>query len=405
MDERSFGIGFIGAGFISREAHAHSVDYIPGVHVAGIQNRTVETAAELAASCRAAGRGDPTVYGEDELAALVEDPAVDAVWVTTPNHVRVDTVDAVVDAVEDGATLRGIAVEKPIARTLRESRHVIDRIESVDLPHAYLENWAHEPDIENLRSLLWERGREAGRPYIARSQAEHGGPHSGWFWDGTKQGGGALTDMLCHALAGNEFLLADPERDRRLEPTSVSADTETLKWATAPYVDELRDTYGVDYETDPSEDYARATVRYEDADGDPVISEATGSWCYVGSGVSRRIELLGPEYSGQVRSDDDASSVFLSDALADGEGWAEKQNATSGRMPIAAATVVTGGYVGENRDAVQAFRAGENGRLDLADGERTLRLCMAAYMAAEETESVDPSTSQLERYVPPPARE
>ena len=405
MDESSFGIGIVGAGFISRESHVPSVDYIPGAHVAGIQNRTRASADDLAASCREAGRGDPSVYGEGEVAALVDDPAVDGVWVTTPNHVRVETVDAIVDAVEDGATLDGIAIEKPLARNLEEARHIIDRVESVDLPSAYLENWAHEPDIEELRSLLWERGRDAGRPYIARSQAEHGGPHSGWFWDGTKQGGGALTDMLCHALAGNEYLLHDPESDRRLEPVSVSADTETLKWAREPYVDDLRETYGVDYDTDPSEDYARVTVRYEDADGNPVVSEATGSWCYVGSGVSRRIELLGPEYSGQVQSDDDSSSVFLSDALTDGEGWAEKQNATSGRMPLAAATVVTGGFVGENRDAVRSFRAGENGRMDLADGERILRLCMAAYRAAEDGEDVNPSTADLESYVPPPARD
>jgi predicted dehydrogenase len=405
MHGSSFGIGIVGAGFISRELHVPSVDYLPDCHVAGIQNRTRKTAAEVAESCRTNGWGDPTVYGEGKLADLVADPAVDAVWVTTPNFVRVDVVDTVVDAVEDGAQLRGIAIEKPIARNLREARRVVERVESVELPHAYLENWVHEPDIEKLRALLWERGRGAGRPYLARSQAEHGGPHSGWFWDGRKQGGGALTDMLCHALGGNDFLLSDPASEDTLEAVSVSADTETLKWSRKPYVDELRESYGVDYKTDPSEDYARVTVRYEDADGATVVSEATGSWCYVGSGVSRRVELLGPEYSGQVQSDDESSSVFLSDRLADGEGWAEKQNATSGRMPIAAATVVTGGFVAENRDAVSSFRAGENGRMDLVDGERILRLCMAAYKAAEEERSVDPASESLATYTPPPARD
>jgi predicted dehydrogenase len=345
------------------------------------------------------------VYGSDELTDLVRDPAVDGVWVTTPNFVRVDAVDTVVDAVEDGAALRGIAIEKPIARTLAEARHIRDRIESVGLAHAYLENWVHEPDIEQLRRLLWERGRDAGRPYLARSQAEHGGPHSGWFWDGEKQGGGALTDMLCHSLAGNDYLLRDPETDRPLDAVDVSADTATLKWAREEYAAELKEEFGVDYRSDASEDYARVTVRYEDGAGNPVVSEATGSWCYVGSGVSRRIELLGPEYSGQVRTDDDSSSVFLSDDVAGGGGWAEKQNATSGRMPIDAATVVTGGFVAENRDAVSSFRRGENGRLDLSDGERVLRLCMAAYRAAEERASVDPASASLETYTPPPARE
>jgi hypothetical protein len=121
--------------------------------------------------------------------------------------------------------------------------------------------------------------------------------------------------------------------------------------------------------------------------------------------VSRRIELLGPEYSGQVQSDDESSSVFFSDDVAGGGGWAEKQTATSGRMPIAAATVVTGGFVAENRDAVAAFRASEHATLDLSDGERILRLCMAAYKAAEDNGSVDPTNPSLETYTPPPARE
>ena len=403
MPADDFGIGLVGAGFISCEAHAPSVEYIPGAHIAGIQNRTRENAADLAAECHDGRRSEPSVYGEGEIATLAADPEVDGVWITTPNFTRVEAVEVVVEAVEDGADLQGIAIEKPIARTVEEGRRLVDLVERVDLPHAYLENWPHEPDIHDMKQLLWEQGREAGRPYIARSQAEHGGPHSGWFWDGQKQGGGALTDMLCHAIANNEVLLSDPEGSP-LEAVSVSADTETLKWDQQDYADELADTYDIDFQTNPVDDYARATIRYEDGDGRPVVSEATGSWCYVGSGVRRTIELLGPEYSGQVLSDDTSSSVFFSDALASGEDWAEKQNATSGRMPIAAAEVVKGGYVEENRDAVTSFQAGENGSLDLDDGLRMLRLCMAAYKASETGEEVDPRTADLETYVPEPAR-
>ncbi|RQG99195.1 Gfo/Idh/MocA family protein [Natrarchaeobius oligotrophus] len=405
MATESFGIGFVSCGFITRELHVPSVEYLPDVHVAGIQNRTRDTAADLATECREAGLGDPTVYGEGEVAALAADPDVDGLWVTSPNFTRVDVVDGAIDAIDDGASLRGIAMEKPVARNLREAAHVIDRIEEAGLSHAYLENWPHEPDIRKMRELLWERGRPAGRPYLARSQAEHGGPHSAWFWDGELQGGGALTDMLCHALAGNHVLLSDPERpDGDLEAVAVSADTETLKWSRKRYAQQLREEHGVDYESDPTDDYARATVRYEDENGEPVISEASGSWCYVGAGVRRTIELLGPEYSGQVVADEESSSVFFSDSAGNGEGWAEKQTATSGRMPIDAASAVTGGFVAENRDAVDAFRDGENGMLDLEDGRRILRLCMAAYRAAETGQEVDLRTVDLSTYTPPPAR-
>lgn len=418
MSTDGFGIGVVGCGFITRERHLPSVEYLPGVHVAGLQNRTRSTAETVAQTCREENRGDPTVA--DSVAGLVANPAVDGLWVTSPNFTRVDVIDEAVDALEDGATLQGIAMEKPIARNLTEATRILDRVEAAGVPHAYLENWPHEPDISGMQELLWSRGREAGRPYLARAQAEHAGPHSAWFWDGEKQGGGALTDMLCHALAGNEVLLSDPadeaaenaadasdpnlDSDAGLTPVSVTADTETLKWGREEYAEALREEHGVDYETNPADDYARATVRYEDDDGTPLVSEATGSWCYVGSGVRRTIELLGPEYSGQVLSDETSSSVFLSDAVGDGEGWAEKQNATSGRTPIAAADVVKSGFVAENRDAVDAFRAGQNGALDLTDGYRVLRTCMAAYKSAEEGREVILADADLEGYTPPPAR-
>lgn len=402
----SFGIGFVSAGFITADAHVPSVEYLPDVHVAAILNPTQSRAEDLAETCREQGLGDPAIYGEQEVAAMVADPNVDGLWVTSPNFTRVAVVDQAVDAIEDGADLAGIAMEKPVARNLAETDHILERIESVDLPHAYLENWPYEPDIEKMRRLLWERGRDAGRPYIARSRAEHGGPHAGWFWDGRKQGGGALTDMLCHALAGNEFLLDDPETDRRsVRPVAVTADVETVKWSRPSYAAELRSEYGVDYEQSPADDYARATIRYEDEAGRPAMSEATGSWCYVGPGVSRTVELLGPEYSGQVVSDETSSSVFFSDAVAGEEGWAEKQQATSGRMPVSAAVTVTSGYVAENRDAVDAFRRGEYGSLDLEDGRNVLELCMAAYKAAETGREVRLADASLAEYVPPPARE
>jgi len=402
-----FGIGFVGAGFIARESHAPSVEYIPDVRVAGIANPTQSRAEEFATTCRDEGWGDPAVYDASEVGALVADPDVDGLWVTSPNHTRVDVVEAAVEAVEDGADLQGVAVEKPVARTVEEARRIRDALDGADLPHAYLENWPHEPEIAETRALLWERGRDAGRPYLARSKAEHGGPHAGWFWDGQKQGGGALTDMLCHALAGNEFLLSDPELGEEgggIEAVSVDADTATLKWDEEAYAAQLREEFGVDFAENPVDDYARATVRYETSEGRTVVSEATGSWCFVGAGVSRDVELLGPEYSGQVVTDESASSVFFSDAVGDGEGWAEKQTATSGRMPVAGASVVDGGYVAENRDAVESFRAGENGRFDVDDGLDIVLLCMAAYRAAETGETVDLHSADLEGYVPPPAR-
>ncbi|GAA0464892.1 Gfo/Idh/MocA family oxidoreductase (plasmid) [Halococcus dombrowskii] len=405
MSDREFGVGFVGAGFIASTMHLPSFEYVPDANITGILNPTRSKAEAFAAECRATGAGDPAVYDEGQLVDLVHDQNVDGIWVTSPNYTRLETIETVVEAVKDGARLDGIALEKPVARTLAESEEVATLVREVEIPTAYLENYVHDPEIAGMKERLWERGRPAGRPYIARSQAEHAGPHAAWFWDGRRQGGGALTDMLCHALAGNEFILTDPEADGTdLTPVSISADVETLKWDQPEYAEQLREEYNIDYETAPTDDYARVTVTYETDEGRRVVSEATGSWCFVGSGVRRRIELLGPEYSGQVVTDETASSVFFSDELDEGEGWAEKQTATSGRMPVAG-ELVDGAMLAENHDAVEAFRRGENGFLDIEDGLAVMELCMAGYRAAETGAAVDPRVVDLSGYVPPSARE
>jgi hypothetical protein len=62
------------------------------------------------------------------------------------------------------------------------------------------------------------------------------------------------------------------------------------------------------------------------------------------------------------------------------------------------------GYSDENRDAAQAFLAGQDGFLNWRYGLEITRLVMAAYMAAERHQTIDltdPAVhSDLETYVP-----
>ena len=64
-----------------------------------------------------------------------------------------------------------------------------------------------------------------------RAAEEHGGPHSPWFWDAERQGGGVLLDMMCHSVEAARFLLSRPG-DRRdvLRPVAVQANIDILKW-------------------------------------------------------------------------------------------------------------------------------------------------------------------------------
>lgn len=397
----SLGIGFVGAGFITRTFHAESLRGIRNAHAAGVMNPTAEKAERVAAEVRVNDCGDPGVY--DDLRELVRDPDVEALWVTSPNHVRVETVEAVVEEVEQGgAELTGIAIEKPLARTVDEAQRVVGLIEGADLAGAYLENQVHMPAVERMRELLWDGG---DRPYLARSAEEHAGPHSGWFWDPTKQGGGVLSDMMCHSHEVNRHLLSAPDSEGESPtPIAVSADVSTLKWGQEGYAAELAEKYSLDYDERPGEDYARASVFYETPEGELVVGEATNSWCFVGEGLRITIELLGPEYSGNIDTLESGTDVFFSDQ-AGSEGYTvEKQAASRGGLSVVPDEVTTYGYLAQNRRVVDSFLAGEDAREDLRDGLAVVELCMGSYKAAEEGQRIKLANTDLEGYVPEPAR-
>jgi predicted dehydrogenase len=397
------GIGFVGAGFITQTFHSDSLRKIRHADAAGIMNPTVSKAEDLADELRTAGCGDPNAYGD--VRELVRDPGVDALWITSPNYTRVETMEMVAEELEQGdADLTGIAIEKPLGRNVKEAQRVVELLERTGVAHAYLENQVYMPSVTRLKELLWSKGGPAGRPYLARAAEEHSGPHAAWFWDGKRQGGGVLNDMMCHSHKVNKFLLESTEGGG-LTPIAVAADISTLKWGRDAYAEELAEEYGVDYEGVPAEDYARGSVFYETEDGELVVGEATNSWNFVGSGLRITVELLGPEYSGSINTLDTGTEVFFSKNIEGvGEYYVEKQEAEQGSIPVVPDETAAYGYLDQNKHVVESFRAGENAREDAYDGLEVVNLCMASYKAAEEGRRIEFAEADLEEYVPEPAR-
>lgn len=394
MTQRTvLGVGIIGAGFIGG-FHARSFVGVRDADIVGVASRSLASAEALAAEVRQIGVGeDPRAY--DDVRALVRDERVDAVWVLTPNDTRLDVVRAVCEEVAAGASLRAIAVEKPLGRTVAEAREVLRLIEEAGLLHGYLENQVYSPAITRAHGLLWDRGaRFAGSPYLARCSEEHSGPHQGWFWDGVRQGGGVLNDMMCHSVQAGRFLLTPPgvSASEWLRPVSVSASIQSLKWTRPAYAERLMELYpgAPDYRERPSEDYARAAWEFVNGDSETVIVEGTTSWSFVGAGLRLSFELLGPEYSMQSDTLSTESRVFLSRDIrqAAGEDMLEKQNAEQGLMPIVSDEAVTYGYTGENRHLAAAFLRGEQPTVSLRDGLEVVELLMAAYRSAETGQTV-----------------
>ncbi|GAB3601014.1 Gfo/Idh/MocA family protein [Microbacterium tumbae] len=409
MSQDTLGVGIVGAGFIAR-FHVRSWQSIRHSDIVGVSSRTLASAEKLARYAEEIGvGGDVAAYGD--VAALVQDPRVDVIWVLTPNETRVEVIEAICAEVVAGrGSLRGIAVEKPLGRNLAEARAVAAAVKRAGLLHGYLENQVYAPRLTRTRDLVWARGAAAsGSPYLARCIEEHSGPHSAWFWDSELQGGGVLNDLMCHSLEAGCFLLTPPgvDSDEWLTPVSVSATIASLRWGRDRYAAKLEERHpGVqDYRDTPSEDYASATFTFVNGDGEPVIVEATTSWGYVGAGMRLSFELLGPEYSMSANSLTGDGQVFLSRDLDQdaGEDMLEKQMAEQGLMPVIADEPASYGYVAENTQLVRMFRAGEQPLESLDSGVSVTEMLMAAYYAAE-TQTVVRFPVDLEDYVPAVAR-
>lgn len=403
----SLGVGFIGSGFNAR-FHIQSFTGVRDADVRGVWSPNPDRALDAARLAQELEVGDARAYGS--IAEMVADPAIDAVWLCGPNHVRIANIEEIVAAIKAGATLKGLACEKPLARNVAEAKRVAELAASVGLSTGYLENQLFAPEITRGKELLWARGAAlTGRPYLARAAEEHSGPHAPWFWQGTLQGGGVLNDMMCHSVEVVRDLLTRPGDPRSsIRPVRISAHVASLKWSRPAYAKRLSDTMGkdIDYTNAPAEDFARATIEYESSEGDTLIGEVTTSWSFVGAGLRLSAELLGPEYSMTWNTLDSGLKLFFSREVIGkaGEDLVEKQNAETGSMPVIAEEAAAYGYEAENRHFVRAFLRGEKARLTFDDGVEVMQILMAAYMSAAQGRTLDFPPDGLDSFIPDVAR-
>ncbi|HVX38258.1 MAG TPA: Gfo/Idh/MocA family oxidoreductase [Gemmatimonadaceae bacterium] len=405
---RRLGVGFIGSGFNAR-FHMQAFRAVRDADVLGVWSPNAKNAASAAKLANEYDIGAARAY--KSIGDMVADPAIDAIWLTGPNHARIENVEEIVDAIERGrGTLTGIACEKPLARNVAEAKQVAALVKRVGLAHGYLENQVFAPQVETGRALLWARGAATtGRPYLARAAEEHSGPHMPWFWRGELQGGGVLNDMMCHSALVVRHLLTKPGAPlATVKPVRITAHIASLKWSRPNYSKQLSKSMGrdVNYAKAPSEDFASTTIEFEADDGHTVIGEASTSWSFVGAGLRLSAELLGPEYSMSWNTLDSGLKLFFSREVRGraGEDLVEKQNAEMGLMPVVANEAAAYGYENEDRHFVRVFLGKEKPLLTFDDGLEVVKVLMAAYQSAEQGKTVDFPPRGLDKFVPAVAR-
>ena len=395
-------IGMIGAGFVAR-FHERALRSVRNAEFAGVY--ALKGAEALAQLARQDGLGDTQAY--DSIADLVR--AVDVVCVFAPNFARVTMMREIAAAVEAGARLKGIIIEKPLARNLGEADALVRIAQAMHVPTAYFENQIHMPAVVQARTQLAQVEKAMGPAHLSRSAEEHGGPHEPWFWDPTTQGGGVCCDMGCHSIACGMYMVTPSGRPiDYLKPVRVNATMALLKWGKEPWISQLRKR-GVDYATTPAEDYSSVALEFEDPQTKQhSIVQATNSWMYDAPGLRLLMETFGPGYSYTVNSLESPAGIFISDAAAaavlDSELALEKSQASRGALILQPDEIALYGYVAEWLDALQAFEQGHDALLNLEYGRFITMLIMAAYLSHEKRRVVDmtdPRTlAELATYVP-----
>ncbi|MEM0005172.1 MAG: Gfo/Idh/MocA family oxidoreductase [Desulfurococcaceae archaeon] len=399
-------VGFIGAGFVAK-FHARAFTMVRNAVITSVFSRTAESAKSLASYIEELGLPRPRTY--TDLHEFLSSRELDAVWVLVPNNLRVEVTKAIFEEVTQGkSSVRAVAVEKPLARNVREAREMVNLVEKAGLLHGYLENQVFMPSVTRGKEIIWGLGAKySGRPYLARAAEEHSGPHNAWFWKPSVSGGGVLLDMGCHSIEASRYLLTNPGLDKSsLKPKYVYGEIGFLKWIKKNYVEELKKRFNVEFDKQPAEDYSLVVVSYEDEEGSLVITEARTSWSYIGAGLRLTFEVLGPEYSMAINTLQPELFTFMSRniRIPPTELFVEKQNADQGLMPVIPDEAITYGYQAEDAYMVDSFLRNKLPAENWYDGLLVVQLMMHGYLSAETGRRIRFDPQQVEDYIPPVAR-
>jgi predicted dehydrogenase len=138
---------------------------------------------------------------------------VDVVSLCLPNdlHCR-----AAIDAADAG---KHVICEKPLCATLSEADRMIGACRDAGVKLMYAEELCFTPKYVRAKELADEGA--LGEIYLVKQSEKHNGPHSDWFWDVQRSGGGVALDMGCHAIEFFRWILGK----RRI--TSVYAQMST----------------------------------------------------------------------------------------------------------------------------------------------------------------------------------
>ena len=292
--------------------------------VVNVYSRSAERAKAFAAE-----RGIPG--WTSDLRDAIQNSESEIVVVGLPNDLHLEAVKL---AAESG---KAILCTKPLGRTAAEAREILEVVKKAGVFAGYLEDLVYTP--KTLKALASTRNGAMGRILWTRSRETHPGPHSAWFWDPKRSGGGAIIDMGCHCIEIGRSFIGKDKRPLR-----------AFCWG-ATQVHPIK-----------AEDHAIGLVEYEGG----AIGQFEVSWTFRG-GMDLRDEVSGTE--GTIRLDHFLRTGFeMFTAAGEGGYVAEKAEGQVGWLFPVGDEAHELGYVHMFKDMLDAWEAGREPTETFYDG-------------------------------------
>jgi predicted dehydrogenase len=207
---REISVAVIGAGFIS-EYHINGLKASGGAHLAALVGRQRERT-------EARARAFDIPRAETDVRAVLDDPAIEAVVIATPDDTHEEIA---VDALRAG---KSVLLQKPMALSTAGCLNILEAraASSGQLTVSFMHRFF--PEVEWLRTLLQEGGLGSIHSIRMRN-ATPGADWGDWFYSPESVAGGVVMQLgvhgidLCHHLFGpitGLFALASTRKPNRL---------------------------------------------------------------------------------------------------------------------------------------------------------------------------------------------
>lgn len=245
-------LAILGSGFIARFYADALVGQRRKDEIVTVYSRTLENAKKFAEDYKVPNY-------TDSLEECVSHKDVDAVIIALSNDMHLTSVVASAEAGKH------VLCTKPLGRNAKEAYQMLQAVEKANVTGGYLEDLVYSPKA--LKSLKMIQEGAVGEIVWAKSRETHPGPHSDWFWDIEKSGGGAIIDLGCHCVEICRNYIG-----KNVKPAEV------MCWADTR-------VHPID-----AEDNAVGLVKYENG----AIGQFEVSWSFRG-GMDLREEVMGTE--------------------------------------------------------------------------------------------------------------